>query len=305
MSRFESIIGLTLSSGGNASTDNLPPAPTFRNPTYAQLAERNMDFILPGLEKIPSNRVTILQANNEFIESYLVGLNHEMSREFLWREFPAPLNATYFSQFWDVRNSGIPKADIQPILQWKLNSKIGTHANAAGQSSAEDPIVIVIRGDLIRKYPNTEIFMVKAGWENKNAGSHKLVLDVNDQSQWINESPNLHRPLFSARIDPDYTFLGFNLGVLEVKGNDENPGWFFVLKERAGDTHFGMDLNMESNKKDPSWEQLAEVDENQCIQVDSVRFNELPRAGNRADQVASMLYQKPFMLFVHARRVLP
>ncbi|MEB2777395.1 hypothetical protein SYJ56_18925 [Algoriphagus sp. D3-2-R+10] len=305
MSRFESMVGITISTDGNSSTDNLPPAPIFRNPTYAQLAERNTDFILPGLEKIPSNRVAILQANSKFIESYLVGLNHEMAREFLWREFPAPLNATYFSQFWDVRNSHIPKVDIQPILQWKPNSKIGAHGNQPGQASTEDPIVVVMRGDLIRKYPNTEIFMVKAGWENKNAGSHKLVLDVNNQSQWIKESPNLQRPLFSARIDPDYTFLGFNLGLQEVKGNDESSGWFFVLKERAGDTHFGLDLLMEADKEDPSWEQLAEVEENQCIQVDSARFNELPRAGKRADQVASMLYQKPFMLFVHASRVIP
>lgn len=304
MARFESMISHILPGSGNTGSGDLPPAPVFKDAAYAQLAERNTDFILPGLEKIPSNRVAILQANSKFIESYLVGLNHEMAREFLWREFPAPLNATYFSQFWDVRNSANPKADIQPILQWKSSSKLGTHGNTAGAAGTTDPIVVVIRGDLLRKYPNTEIFMARATWNNKKAGSHNLVLDLKKQSQWITDSPDLRRPLFSARIEPDYTFLGFNLGIQEVKGDAENPGWFFVMKERAGDTHFGLDLLAEPGSGDPSWEQLAEVSENQCIQVESARFNTLPRAGKRADQVASMLYQKPFMLFVHASRLL-
>lgn len=305
MTRFVSMISHTIYNDAGIATANLPIAPVFRDATYAQLAERNTDFILPGLEKIPSNRVAILQANNKFIESYLVGLNHEMAREFLWREFPAPLNATYFRQFWDMRNAATSNQDIQPILQWASNSPIGSHGNTFGQVSTEDPIVVVIRGDLLRKYPNTEIFMTSAAWDNKEAGSHKLALDVNDQSLWVNDSPNLRRSLFSARIEPDYTFLGFNLGIQEVRGDSETPGWFFVMKERAGDTHFGLDLNSEPNSNDPSWEQLGEISENQCIQVGSTQFNALPRSGKRADQVASMLYQKPFMLFVHASRLLP
>lgn len=305
MARFQSMMGHKFSTDASITTGGLSSAPVFKEATYAKLAENNTDFILPGLEKIPSNRVVILQANTKFIESFLVGLNHEMAHEFLWREFPAPLNATYFSQFWDVRNAATPKKDIQPILQWKSKSKIGTHGNTASQAVVEDPIVLVIRGDLLRKYPNTEIFMAKAAWENKKVGSHKLVLDVNDQSQWLNDSPNLHRPLFSARVEPDYSFLGFNLGIQEVRGSSEDPGWFFVMKERTGDTHFGMDLIAEPGSDDPSWEQLTEVSENQCIRIGSTQFDALPRSGKRADQVASMLYQRPFMLFVHASRLLP
>ncbi|REG90269.1 hypothetical protein [Algoriphagus antarcticus] len=305
MSRFKSMMDRKLPTNIVAADGNKPPAPVFREATYARLAERNTDFILPGLEKIPQNRVAILKANNKFIESYLVGLNHEMAHEFLWREFPAPLNATYFSQFWDVRNSTTPKQDIQPIQNWKSNSKIGKHGIATGQAGSEDPMVVVIRGDLLRKYPNTEIFMARSTWDNKKAGSHKLVLDVNEQSKWVDDTLDLRRPIFSARIEPDYTFLGFNLGIEEVRGNAEVPGWFFVLKERTGDTNFGMDLVAEPSSKDPSWDLLTEVTENQCIQIESDQFKTLPRSGKRADQVASMLYQRPFMLFVHAGRLLP
>ena len=276
----------------------------YRNHIDKTLSERNTDFILPGLDKIPANRVAIMQVNAAFIESYLVGLNHEMAREFLWREFPAPLNATYFRQFWDSRDAVNPKPDIQPVLDWNAKSLLGTHREVAGQAALVEPLVVVIRGDLLRKYPNTEIFMAKADWENKPIGSHKLVLDPSNAAQWKNDSADLRRPLFSARIEPDYVLLGFNLGIEEAKGNAQKPGWFFVMKERAGDVHFGLDLKAEPNSNDPSWEQLAEVVENQCIQTNSTRFAALPRSGKRADQIASMLYQKPFMLFVHASRLL-
>ena len=44
-------------------------------------------------------------ANPKFIESYMVGLNHEMGRELLWREYPTDQRGSYLRQFWDV--SGI------------------------------------------------------------------------------------------------------------------------------------------------------------------------------------------------------
>ena len=304
MARFTTMVLNITPVGSGVQSLNLPQAPVFKDATYKPLSERNTDFILPGLDKIPQNRVAILQANTAFIESYLVGLNHEMAREFLWREFPAPLNATYFRQFWDMRDTATPKPDIQPVLNWSPNTLLGTHRAGAGQAGFVEPLVVVIRGDLLRKYPNTEIFMVKADWDNKPIGSHKLVLDPSNAAQWNNDAPDLRRPVFSARIEPDYILLGFNLGIEEAKGNAQKPGWFFVLKERAGDVHFGLDLKAEPNNNDPSWEQLAEVGENHCIQVNSAKFAALPRSGKRADQVASMLWQKPFMLFVHASRLL-
>ena len=32
----------------------------------------------------------------------MVGLNHEMARELLWREYPTDQRGSYFRQFWDV-----------------------------------------------------------------------------------------------------------------------------------------------------------------------------------------------------------
>lgn len=271
----------------------------FPDPMYQELAARSSDFILPGLDRIPPNRVAIMEPNPAFIESYLTGLNHEMAREFLWREFPSPLNATCFRQFWDVRNASNPIPDILPLMDWG-NTALGTHRPPPSQSN---PLVVVIRGDLLRKYPNTEIFMAKAGWLDQAQGSHKLMFDPGNPDQWGDDL--IRRPVFSAQIDPDYIFLGFTLSPSEASGDGNDPGWFFVLKERAGDVHFGLDIKTEIPGIDPSWDQLEEVAENQCVEVGSAKFEALPRTGNRADQLAGMLFQKPFMLFIHASKLLP
>ena len=60
---------------------------------------------MPGLDKFPLNRCGIFESNQAFIEAYMVGLNHEMAREMLWREFPADLRQTFFRQFWDKRDT--------------------------------------------------------------------------------------------------------------------------------------------------------------------------------------------------------
>ncbi|MDZ4682922.1 MAG: hypothetical protein SGI94_20940 [Saprospiraceae bacterium] len=279
-----------------------PPqdAPVFPEAMYKELADRSSDFILPGLDRIAPNRVAILEPNQSFIEGYLTGLNHEMAREFLWREFPAPLNATYFRQFWDVRNAPAGARDILPIRSWAKNTDLGTHR----PPPPLNPLVVVVRGDLLRKYPNVEIFMVQAGWKNKQAGSHKLLLDPADPTSWNNSSDKVLRPLFSASIAPDYQFLGFALTPQQARGNTNDAGWFVVFKERAGEVHFGLDMTTET-PGDPSWEALEEIAANQCIDTASAKFANLPRAGKRADQLAGMLYQKPFMLFIHASQLLP
>lgn len=73
----------------------------------------------------------------------------------------------------------------------------------------------------------------------------------------------------------------------------------------AGELHFGLDLN--ESATDPSWPLLeAEVPEHGCLHVASASFQKLPRySGDRANQLASLLYQKPFMLFVPAARMVP
>jgi hypothetical protein len=89
--------------------------PTFPVPTALALLATDPEWFLPGVGIFPGNRVTLLQFNGPFIESYLAGLNHEMMRELRWREYPTDLRGTPFTRFWP-RPDGEP--DVPPMHGW-------------------------------------------------------------------------------------------------------------------------------------------------------------------------------------------
>ncbi|MCS6305788.1 MAG: LamG domain-containing protein [Nitrospira sp.] len=136
-------------------------APSFSNPMYEPLRDQFPEMLLPGLDKIPNDRATTLTVDAPFIEAYMVGLNHELSREFLWREFPTMLNVPYFRQFWDARGDDSQYPDIpKSIGDWE-NEKdgkpldLGDHL-ASGRGAGLT--FLLIRSELIVRYPNALIY---------------------------------------------------------------------------------------------------------------------------------------------------
>ncbi len=90
---------------GWAPADPLQPimaAPSFPQPMYAPLRDLDPDYLLPGVELVPPDTVGLLETDHAFIESYMVGLNHEMARQLLWNGYPTDQRGSYFRQFWDV-----------------------------------------------------------------------------------------------------------------------------------------------------------------------------------------------------------
>ena len=149
-------------------------------------------------------------------------------------------------------------------------------------------------------------------------------------------------PLYSAKIEPDIYFFGFDLTAEVAKGSDgshpgdENkPGWFFVIKERPGEPRFGFDLggpNAEKNTwSDVAWEDVAPgLPEGGFLQITNAtptidltpptdttqaEFDEeleqhgedkqvsWSSAADAAD-LAYVLYQVPVMVAVHANEML-
>src|SRR4029077_17225102 len=96
---------LVIAGGVESRADSLEPildAPDFPQPMYEAIRDLSQEFLFPGLEQVPANTVTLLETNPKFVESFLVGLNAEMSRELLWRNYPTDQRGTYFRQFWDT-----------------------------------------------------------------------------------------------------------------------------------------------------------------------------------------------------------
>jgi hypothetical protein len=261
--------------------------PDFTEPMFEEVARQSLDFVMPGIDKFPVDRCSVFESNRTFVEAYLLGLNHEMAREMLWREFPANLTATFFRRFWDKSDTPVPSSDIQPVRQWARPSTFG-HATHRVEATS-DPLFFVIRGDLLRKYPNTAVYMQRAKF-----GIFNIVLP--DEIAGA-----IKQPIASARVEPDIFFLGFDIPAREAKGNSTQPGWYIVLQERPGDIHFGLDQNVQVNStSDPDWKN-AGVEPGHCIDLDKPLFAGLRNAAD----VAMLLYQQPVMVFIHASKMLP
>ncbi len=153
--------------------------PSFSDPMYKPLRDLSSELLVPNLNKIPNNAISLMENNRRFIEVYMVGLNHEMGRELLWREYPTDQRGSYFRQFWDVGDT-IPTdptadeatieeslRDITPLHTWHKSTALGVHQNRdipTGAEEGETRLVLVVRGDLLKKYPTTVVFAQRARW---------------------------------------------------------------------------------------------------------------------------------------------
>src|SRR5215216_4166577 len=137
---------LVFASDAKKTEDSLEPVmdePKFPQPMYEALRDLSQDFLFPGLEHVPPNTVALLQPNPKFVESFLVGLNTEMGRELLWRNYPTDQRGTYFQQFWDTTDDS--KFDIARITEWG-DRKLGDNS-----ATTSDTLVLLIRGELLRR----------------------------------------------------------------------------------------------------------------------------------------------------------
>ena len=121
--------------------------PDFEDATYAYLRDISKELLIPNLHLIPPNTISLLETNPMFIESYMVGLNHEMGRELLWREYPTDLRGSYFRQFWEVKGISNPDTpadaeqlkDITKIHAWPSASPLGAHKPPPGPRADVQP----------------------------------------------------------------------------------------------------------------------------------------------------------------------
>ena len=313
--------------------------PDIKAPMYAPLEQISSEYFLPNLKLIPNNTLSLLEPNQRFIEAYLTGLNHEFARELLWREFPTDQRGSCFRQFWDVsgyvdlegrdpRQLAEDLKDVPPLHEWATDSLLGAHNHRALQG-AEKQVVLVIRGDLLKRYPNTFIYAQKASW-GTGIRANRLVLsdETGELFATAPQDPRLRFPLYKARIAPDVHFVGFDLSFEDVRGDprlDETAearalvgddiGWFFVIQEAVGEPRFGLDVDVPIEPSAQKWDNLAWVNLDlaggQAIDL-SKPFVTPPAGtdtggvewGSHAADMAWVLYQDPVLVAVHGRQML-
>jgi len=145
-----------------------------------------------------------------------VGLNHEMARKLLWNGYPTDQRGTYFTHFWDIRSriDGTTTGDIGPIHQW--TGELGHN-----RLHAIDPLILLVRGELIRRYPNVVVYASPAVvW-----------------SQGRSPGPTEYHPIFFGRLEPDVALFAFDFTAADARRDN---GYFFVLQEHPSEPRFGL-----------------------------------------------------------------
>jgi len=317
--------------------EHLVPAmayPDFDDPMYEKLRDISSELLLPNLELLPPNSITLLMTNAPFIEAYLTGLNYEFGKELLWREYPTDRRGSYFRQFWDVRgilaestgesaeSISERSKDVTALDTWTSSSMLGSHRNPLRPPGEQ--LVLTIRGDLLKKYPNTLIYAQKAhiardGSGNPMPNADPVIATVASDADVASE---IKFPVFKASVDPDIRFYGFDLSVEQARGGDapqlesDDWGYYFIIQQLPGEPRFGMDVSFEPDDPDAiTWNDLAwtslpstETFIDTTVQptgiVPTGPGESLGQWGRDAAHMATILLQAPVMIAVRARDML-
>ncbi|MEN0067629.1 MAG: hypothetical protein AAGA48_36190 [Myxococcota bacterium] len=237
-----------------------PVGPRFQNALFWDLKNIDVDLVMPGVGEVPDNTVRLLQVNDAFVTALLAGANHEMSRELLWREYPAMLNATYFHHFWeslgtDPADGSNPEMvpDIASIHSWNLSEPLANVGSARDGGS----VAFLIKGELLRRFPNVAVYAVPKASSSPDGYDYTAKVF----------------PSFFGTVDVDTRFFGFDLALSDVRSSDTDEGYYFVLEEPMSNPRFGFEGPVASFSFNPT--------------------------GNAAS-VAVAHYQTPFRVLRHA-----
>jgi hypothetical protein len=211
---------------GTTVTDVLQPlafTPYFPEPFFQTVCDSALSRLIPGMSFFPDEAITVLGADPEVVEAILLGANHELARELLWRGVPALHTGTFFARFWDRLDAdGSPLPDIAGISGWDPASDLGSHT-AGGDLS-----VLVWRGELVRRYPHATIYAAPA----VTAGDGSRTIDLTTR----------YTPLFSGTLGSDSQFAGFGFTIQQAQSSTNSPGMYFVFQEHPAAPRFGISV---------------------------------------------------------------
>ena len=213
--------------------DRVMAWPKLPEALYSLLAEYDQNAFMPGVDGIPQDLVMLVRVNQYFIDSFMAGANVAMNGELLWRGFPTDLRGTPFQRFWGRVKLGPPPLypltpldDMQPMHLWGVQP-LGHRADPV--AGDPDRVALLVRGQLLRRYPNTAVY----AWK-KTPNAPTLLKDANG----LRPDDAIQTPVFSGVIGEDITFFGFDID------HDQIDAWCFVLEEQMHEPRFGFDVDV-------------------------------------------------------------
>lgn len=203
--------------------DRVMAYPKLALPISKKLELLAPDVFLPGVGILPEDFIMAVKTNPRFVEAVMLGVNHEMGRDLLWQGFPTDQRGTPFQHFWQ-RLDG--KTDIEPIHQWQ--------ARALGsQPGSQEMLVLLIRGQLLERFPNLSIYAYPKAANHTRPGGTKT-----PQAGEM-EPTKIRRPVLRGHLGKDITYVGFDPEIRPAV--EEMQKWFFILEEQMTEPRFGFD----------------------------------------------------------------
>jgi len=273
------------------------PGPEFPVPMAGVLASSHPDWLLPGLSSVPEDRVLLLEANRRWVEAFLVGLNHELNRELLWREYRGDLRGSAFRRFWP-RDDQAP--DIQPIASWTDATPLGAHGPAAAVAASQ--IVLLVRGALLRRFPDLTLYARPAVVRERGG------FRFHDERTDVPPVPHD----FALRLGDDTVAFGFPIAEAVALGQDpDGAGVVFVFEQPPHQPWFGLDATRTpESAANPFWDNVSWEDvkapqrPNGAVFADARRDlqHQPVRWGIGADAAgfAYATFQRPVKMVFHA-----
>jgi hypothetical protein len=265
--------------------------PVITDSTYQYLDALDGGWVLPEANGLEPDTAILLRTNPEFTSAFLVGVNHEMNGELLWRGYPTDQRGTPFQHFWD-RVDGEP--DIAPIHRWPDDRALAVAGQPHPGPGPVEQIVLLLRGTLLRRYPDIVIYAVTG---TRSAPGTTI--------------PPEGRPLFFGRLRPDINLVGFPLTPTQLAAAE----WWFVLEQQLTAPRFGFDLGTATAQTwaDATWAMFG-IEEGEHIRLKvggtptTIATTRIPTGdrpfGTTADQIAISLLQRPIRVAMHKDRLL-
>lgn len=249
------------------------------------LAARDRRYIVGGVD-VPLDTVGLLELDPQFIEAALIGASHELVRELQWRGAPVDRRVTPFKEFFDARGTDAG-GDIAPVATWPLTDDLGAHVRD------RDAAVIVVRGELVRRFPDALIYLARAA---RPSGRRE-------------PSTEVRLPRFRGALSTDTVIVGVDLTANALRGPD-GLGWYIVIAEQAGAPKFGLD--------EPSAEPFETWDDVSWANV-TVNAGYIGVAASRPQpaspgswkwgqdgaHMAAITFQHPVSISIHCAMLLP
>lgn len=246
-----------ISGGTTDPLEPIRPEPALDFALLEALAEISPGLVSPALSSMKPNSLTLLELDRPFCEALMVGANHELVRELIWRKYPGRLNMTPLRNLFPRQalvGESKPEDDTQPLALW--TGVAGAHVTDSVKS------ILLLRTDLFQLFPKTVMYVFPAVW----SGNNKRVLGSASHFEPVHARVR-------GRLPPDAMYLGYPLDASALRGTTSKPahvatgsnvsaGYFLVFHGPTAQDSFGFDSPQGPSAQKPAnalqkWDDLA------------------------------------------------